>query len=100
MAQINIDRSLTYDAKMFYGEKTQNQQLLEELLELSLALHRVINGFRPTAQHKVNLLEELADVFIMLDYALTTFDCDIIQEFIYAKAVSYTHLTLPTKRIV
>lgn len=65
-----------------YGYKQQLAMLQEESTELALAIHKYLNR-SPLTEEKFNhLLEEIADVIIMIEQAKQMFPVDRIKWYI------------------
>ena len=62
-----MQKSNVYRIAKHYGLKKQKQQALQELNELSGVLLRRKDQIANKADHKNNLVDEIADVYVMLE---------------------------------
>lgn len=62
-----MQKSKVYRIAKHYGLKKQKQQALQELNELSGVLLRRKDQIPNKAEHKNNLIDEIADVYVMLE---------------------------------
>lgn len=75
-----IDKELLRDAIRTFGTESQIQMIEEECLELALAIQRLKRDARDMDQLQFNLIDELADVTIMIQQAHLMFNEELLAE--------------------
>ena len=96
-----IDKA-TYSDKLYFGDTTT---IIQDLKELEESLNNIlIVGHNPTLHYLVEILtNESINRFTTCNLATISHDGEWVSlnsQQCSLKSVSYTHLTLPTKRIV
>jgi NTP pyrophosphatase (non-canonical NTP hydrolase) len=75
---MNIDEKIIKRAISTWGDRAQTNMLSEECTELSLAVQKYLNRGKQV-KHYTNLIEEIADVNIMIAQANMMFPKEQIQ---------------------
>lgn len=80
LSTVFIDKNLLKQAIEKWGANAQVEMIEEECLELSLAIHKLRRKRGDMATKVSNVIDEIADVTIMMHQAFELFPSDLIQD--------------------
>lgn len=77
---MNINEEILHKATETWGIDSQCEMIIEECIELALALQKIKRRRGNKEEKLKNLIDEIADVSIMIRQAQLIFDSRLIQE--------------------
>jgi NTP pyrophosphatase (non-canonical NTP hydrolase) len=77
---ISLNESVLKEAVQCFGREKQINMVIEECSELIKSLCKYKRGSTSSRENHIQVCEELADVYIMINQCRVMFDMDIVNE--------------------